>query len=420
MSETDASSSLNRKFWIGLGALLLFSLVTKWIRLGYPSNFYFDEVYHAFTATRYLHSDAEAYSPWGAHPAGVAYEWTHPPLAKLLMTGFMLIFGENSFGWRFGSTLFGTLSIGLTALVAFELFGSAFIAWLSAFFLTFEGLHFTQSRIAMNDSYFVCFMLFGLLFYLKWKKNPNAKPMNLYWSAIGLGLAAATKWTTLYVFMLIFIDITTSWFFYRQRPKTAQLVEAALAFTVIPAVIYLASYLQMFMQGRDLGFFWTVQKQMWYYHSQLKATHSYQSKPYQWVLNLRPVWMFVHYSEGRVGNIYNIGNGIVLWMGLFAAWWGLFKERNWTHMKRFLFIAYFILWAPWMLSPRIMLFYHYLPAIPFLCIILARYLSTRVDLRVITICLTVFWFVLFYPHMTAIDVPKEFADAIYFLWPGWK
>src|SRR5689334_12116741 len=96
-----------------LAAVLAFSFLSKVIYLHIPDNFYFDEVYHGFTATRYLHSDISAYDPWAKPPPGMAFEWTHPPLAKLIMAGFMAVLGENAVGWRIGSVIFGTISVWL-------------------------------------------------------------------------------------------------------------------------------------------------------------------------------------------------------------------------------------------------------------------------------------------------------------------
>src|SRR4051812_2692644 len=68
-----------------LAAILLFSAVFRLYALNYPTGYVFDEVYHAFTAKEYLLNHKEAWEWWTTPPPGVAYEWTHPPLAKEIM-----------------------------------------------------------------------------------------------------------------------------------------------------------------------------------------------------------------------------------------------------------------------------------------------------------------------------------------------
>jgi dolichyl-phosphate-mannose-protein mannosyltransferase len=416
-----------RTFAVLLGVVLLFSLATKLIRLGIPADLYFDEHYHAYTAVHYLQGDQDAYNPWGKNPSGSAIEWTHPPLAKLVMAGMMIPFGQNSFGWRVGSVIFGTLSILLAAFVALALFDSPFIALVSAALMSVEGVIFVSSRIGMNDIYFIAFELFSVLFYIHWKKTRSTK--DLFLLGTGLGLAAATKWTTLYLFVILGVDLTREYFHrdYFRKPFPWGKMGAALV--ALPGFLYLFSYLHFFLTGGGVDSFITLQQQMWWYHSGLSADHQYKSLPWQWLLNLRPIWMYAgSAAPGETANIYNIGNSVVLLSGLVAVYWLLFKEKKKTWSRWFVLLCYFLLWLPWVFSPRIMFSYHYGPAIPFLCMILAWFLEGLVVQRstkglacAIGIgCAALIWFAVFYPHMTAIPVSQSFADHVYYAIPGWK
>jgi dolichyl-phosphate-mannose--protein O-mannosyl transferase len=40
--------------------------------------------------------------------------------------------------------------------------------------LSLEGLFLIQSRIAMNDSYLVFFMLMAFIAYVRWRKSPDS------------------------------------------------------------------------------------------------------------------------------------------------------------------------------------------------------------------------------------------------------
>lgn len=412
-----------------LTVIVLFGFFTKIPRLDYPADFYFDEVYHGFTATVVLHGDKNAYDPWAKSPPGKAYEWTHPPLSKLIMAGMMSVFGENSFGWRVGSVIFGTLATIAAAALAFELFGTLTVALLSAALMSMDGLLLTQSRLAMNDIYFIFFMLGGLIGYARWRTN-EASILPLYFTGTALGLALATKWTTLYVFLVLGIDLVIVAIQNRRLPPLPACLHLPLALGVLPVAIYLASYLQYFALGYDWPQFVELFRQMWFYHTGLKATHSAHSQPWQWILNLRPVWMYVDYSvQGQIANIYNLGNSVIFYGGLYAVAAAILgKEwyRSWA--VRFILLVYFMLWVPWTISPRIMFFYHYAPAVPILCIILARWLESRLKSQTklgqltakSVLAAALFWFVLFYPNNTGIHVPTAFADAVYLSVPGWK
>ena len=408
------SDKKHKKILILFTLIFVFGLATKLVRLGTPKDFYFDEVYHAYTARLYLHGDKAAYDPYAKAPQGMAVEWTHPPLSKLIMAGMMGVFGENSVGWRMGSVLFGTGAIVATAALAYTLFHSTTIALLAMLLMSLETLVMAQSRIAMNDSYFVFFMLCALLSYVRFKREPS-RLAPLYLTGIALGLSIATKWTALYVFAIIGLDLARDIVWKGRWPKGASFLHMVVALSVVPAVLYIASYTQFFLLGwgwDDLG---KLQSQMWHYHNNLSATHSYSSKPWQWLLNIRPVWMYVDYSNPqKIGNIYNLGNTVILYTGLFAVLMTLFRDKTSSWEKWFVLLIYFALWVPWIISPRIMLFYHYMPAIPALCIVLARWLEQRRTIAKAVLAGAFIWFVLFYPHITAIRVPKAFAEAIYF------
>jgi dolichyl-phosphate-mannose--protein O-mannosyl transferase len=194
----------------------------------------------------------------------------------------------------------------------------------------------------------------------------------------------------------------------------------------------------MFLQGRNLAYFWQLHREIWAYQTLYKPTHAYNSKPLQWWLNDRPVWMYVNHPEpGFVENIYAFGNPVVLGLGVVAtsvtALWFL---RNRFKVKRdtpilWLWLNHLFLWVPWQFAPRMMFFYHYTPAVPLLCIVIALWLfyfwqlsqiSSQIKTLLISLvlCSSLFIFVLWYPHWTAIAVPTWWADTVYFWRSSWK
>ena len=413
-----------------LVAILLVGFVVKTVRLGTPNQQNFDEIYHAFTANQFLENDPDVNNPWAVHPPGNAYEWTHPHLGKWFIALSILIFGDNGFGWRFSSVLFGTLVIFLSAVFVLQILKSKPIALLTALLLTCEGLLFVQSRVSMIDIHITGFVLLSFITYWHWKANPGDLKRLMLLGFV-LGLTAATKWTALYVFMIIGVDLLVSFANGLRLPDKNWIVWFLVAFILLPFSVYLLTYFQMVFQDYNFGDFVELQKQMWWYHTNLKDGHDYSSKPWQWILNLRPVYFYYRFEDGGklLGHIYNLGNPIILWSGFVAF---LFTVRDlikkWQPELGFITIAYLLLWAPWMFSPRMHFFHHYAPAIPFLVILLARKLMDREKkltwkknyLLLNVTGASILWFVVFLPHLTAIVLPKWFVELVYFSLPGWK
>lgn len=386
-----------------LTVILLFSFLSRVIFLNFPNTFYFDEVYHAFTAREMLRGNPAAWEWWNDPPEGFAYEWTHPPLAKLGMVGGMWFLGENQVGWRLPGALFSTATVFLVYLLGLQLFKSKTVGVLSSVVFALDGLPLVMSRIGMNDSYFLFFALGAILFFLKEK---------YFFSSILLGLAAASKWTAIWVLPILLFSM----FIFRQKPRFR-----IFWFIIVPPLVYLASYIPFFTSGHALDQFIGLQKQMWWYHTGLEATHAYQSSAWTWPFNLRPVWLFVENGGDLIANIYVLGNPLIFWSGLVAIGaMGLTGFIRRQGILLFIVFSWGILFLPWIFSPRVMFLYHYLPAIPFLSLAIGWFLSQQnKKFVIISYCLITIAYCLFYPHWTGIFIPQWF-DNLYYLIPSWK
>jgi dolichyl-phosphate-mannose-protein mannosyltransferase len=222
--------------------------------------------------------------------------------------------------------------------------------------------------------------------------------------------------------------------------KVAAFVARSITLIALVGLVYLTSYTQMFLQGKDSAHFLELFKQTWSYQTHLDATHPYQSKPMQWFLNTKPVWFWVQYdSDSSRSDIYALGNPLLFVLADtsligFLIWTLYTKGKKLTKPLILLFSAYGIVWLPWALSPRIMFFYHYTPAVPFLCIFFAWFLhslwqypyktaQTQKVLRssiVGMIALIALTAVLWFPHWTGIPMPTWFKNTVYFAVPSWK
>jgi len=387
----------------GLFVILIFSLLTRVINLSYPPSDYFDEIYHAFTARQILKGDPDVWHWTSSAPEGFAYEWTHPPLPKEIMALSMFALGENSFAWRFPGVLMGVGVVFLVYKIALYLFKRRDIALLSALFMSLDGLVLTMSRIGTGDIYFLFFSLLTFYLFLTSKH---------FWASIALGLTFASKWSTLW-----FLPVLVMSHFILKR----KLKKSLAFYLAIPVLVYVMSYIPMFLSGYGLDTFWGMQKQMWWYHSNLEATHPYTSSWWSWPLMLRPIYLYQFSGNGAVGNIYAMGNPLFFWSGLVSVLISLFLFLRKKLSREMLIVlyAYVALFIPWALSPRIMFVYHYLPSLPFLAIILSVVLRrfTWAILPVVGVSLMLF--VYFYPHWTGMHIPLWLDNSYYWL-SSWR
>lgn len=388
--------------WV-LVAILIFSFATRFYSLGSPSAHYFDEVYHAFTAQIIFDGDPKAWEWWNPHPEGFAYEWTHPPLAKLIMVGGLEAFGNNSFGWRAPAALFGTGVVYLVYKLARELFDSEDIALLAAFLISLDGLLLVMSRIGMNDIYFLFFALLSIYFFLR---NKNLL------SSIAFGLSLASKWSALWVLPLLFLIFML---------ENRKLKLSHFWFLILPAAIYLASYTPLFLTGHDFKIFKEMQQQMWWYHTGLDATHPFTSPWWSWPILKKPVWLYTSGEQnGGIANIYAMGNPAVFWGGFASIFVSLFYAlREKSRKVLFVVLGYLVFFAPWAAAPRIMFLYHYLPSVPFMAISLAYVLKKNSRVAIPFMILSFVVFVYFYPHWTGISVPV-WLDKSYYWFDTWR
>lgn len=484
--------------------ILAFSFFTRIVRLDVPQRYIFDEVYHALTAKLIARGDPRAFEWWNLPvEPNTAVDWLHPPIAKYTQALAIKILGENSFAWRLSSVLFGVLVIAGVAKLADEIFEDKAISLLAAFLASLDGLLLVQSRIAMNDIHVTFFILLTLIFYQKKIKQKTSQQSNKYLllTAISAGLAMGTKWSGLFV--LLFVWLWEGLLLIKKiksaslKSRLNWLITRIIILVIIPIAVYIASYGLMFYQGKSLicnqqtpiegqcyfetlkwknkvifegyiSHFFELHRQIWWYQTNLDATHSYQSRPLQWFLDTRPVWFHIERADDdHVANIYSFGNPLLFWTGDFLIGITLifllkntftylitklpqhriakinkfFSLKVWKiklsklpqkNIKNqfinllFVFSAYLIVWLPWQFSPRIMFFYHYTPAVPLLCIIIAYWLVKMCQFKslkpivFLVIILILLIFILWYPNWTAISMPDWWVNNLYFALKSWK
>jgi 4-amino-4-deoxy-L-arabinose transferase-like glycosyltransferase len=349
---------------------------------GYMDSMYFDEIYFGRTAYEHIHS---------LEP----YEWTHPPLGKLIISLGIRLFGMSPFGWRVMGALFGVLLVPAFYALARLAFPTGRLALGAAALYALDFMRYTQTRMGTVDGYVVFFVIASYLFMYRYYLSALAKDgtrpdyVSLGLCGLAFGLGAATKWNAIYsgaglaiVFFIAFIrrlraDLGDPG---RKPPRTwlrasGVVLFCLLCFILVPIGIYVAAYVPtLSVPGHDWGSIWRYQGQMYNYHSKLVAEHAFSSPWWQWWMLVRPVWYFKAegLAAGWTSTIVAHGNPLIWWPSLACAVAAIFialKRRD----DRFLpiILGFFAQYLPWVLVPRLTFLYHYFPAIPFalLCIL---------------------------------------------------
>ena len=126
--------------------LLVLAAVFRLPGLSYPTEEYFDEVYHAKTARQYLEGESPT-------------EWVHPPTAKLLIAVGVWLFGYKPSAWRIVPAIAGSLLAPVFYLFARRVLQTERAALLASVLLLADGVYLVQSRIAMTNIFAVLFQV---------------------------------------------------------------------------------------------------------------------------------------------------------------------------------------------------------------------------------------------------------------------
>lgn len=415
----------------------------------YLSGMIFDEIYHARTAYEYLHH---------MEP----FEWTHPPLGKIFISIGIAIFGMNPFGWRIIGTLFGVAMVPIMYLFGKKLFEKSFYAFCSALLMMFDFMHFSQTRISTIDVYgtfFVILMYYFMYDYFVNKSytlgfRKSLKP--LFLSGLFFGMGAASKWIALYagggLALLFFL---TKYHEYRDYLKLTKTKKAkkepwlkdfiplyinrtfaycVLFFVVIPCIIYAISYIPyMSVLGPGHGFdlIFRNQVNMLNYHSDgvLTATHPFSSRWWEWPIIKRPLESYLgsDLQSGMSSSMTIMGNPAIWWTGIVAVFAAIIiavKKRD--RKMLVVFIAMAFQYLPWVPIARLTFIYHFFSTLPFLILAIVYVIKTLLEEYPTTrpfvyayLILVVILFIMFYPVLAGIEVPRWYVEQFLLWFKSW-
>lgn len=408
---------------------------------------YFDEMYFVRTAKEHLNH---------VEP----YEWTHPPLGKLIIAGGILCFGMNPFGWRILGVLAAAAMIPIMFLFGKRIFKNAAAGFFAAFLLTSDFMHFSLARLATGEIFILLFSL--LMFYFAFdyfsKREEEGEgegggkktSSSLFLSIIFFGLCFAVKWTAIYGFFSIFALLLINNL--RNKKPIFSDYKIVLAGLFVSAAIYIATYIPYMLAGEGHSLLDVLQLQlrMFGYHAGIEATHPFSSPWWSWPLMLKPLWMYSNTLDGTamVSTIVLMGNPAIWWCSIPALILiGIrliadkIRKREYSFVSLFILIPFLLQWIPYVVITRILFIYHFVPNVPFMIFALTYWTTFLPAVKTLTknsslenkalskeniikciviaflISIAVLFF-LFYPVISGYPVAYEYKESLRWL-SGW-
>ena len=377
-------------------------------QISYMNSSYFDEIYFARTAYEYANGME-------------TYEWTHPPLGKILQMVPIVITGHLSpLTYRFMGNLAGILLVFVMYIFGKELFQKRKYAILSSLIICLDTFHFAHTRMGTVDSHLVLFILLTAYFMHRFIREE--KVGYLFLSGLLFALSISVKWTGFYGGLGLAI-IYFIYMFKKKKFNVEHIVKGSVFFVVIPLIIYCAIYLLFpnnLLYTNNLENIKLQQKEMYSYHSKLDDDHPFSSKWYTWPISYKPVWYHQKiYNDNIKETISGVGNLIIWIMGIFGFIYTLFKfifkkDKN----SLFLVIMFLSLWLPYVFIGRVMFLYHYFPALLFimLCIVnLLKDINEKTKFKFIIpvfLVLSLAFFIIYYPVVSGIPTSRDYIDRL--------
>lgn len=421
--------------------ILLFFLSTAFflIRITAPPMYSFDEIMYVPPAKAYLETGV------------IATNQAHPPLAQLLITLSMRMFGDKPLGWRFLSSIFGGLTVaGVYAWGIAVMRRRDLALWITLLAMLNQML-LVLSRTGQLDIFVMCFMTWGAAaFCAAWTRDiaPRRARLLLIASGAMLGLMTACKWLGIVALGGTFALVVFAMFARRFAPQdertagvrdepwlSSQILPGVgigtvvIALVIVPLVTYAAAHLPLlFFSGPESTLRGIIENQLITWHNHTSVNNGPWHPPkiqmsewYQWPVGWRPVW----FSFDRAGSydhasvVLLTGNPIVLWGGLIAMGacvWLWIKERS---RKAFLALVWYaILWLSWAVVPiKTGFLYYYAPAVlalgPALGVCVERWPDYRLFrlrwYQTFAIGAAIL-FIINFPTSTAIRVPLSWVE----------
>ena len=314
-----------------LVVILACSLAARAFHLGEPCStpcrngdshgLIFDEAYYVNAARVIAGIHPPSGASYATAPLHKDPNAEHPQLAKLIMAGGIDLLGDNPWGWRIGSIIFGLIAIGAFYALVRAAGGSSWLGVGAAAVMAMDNLMVIHGRIATLDIYFVALALVAAALYVRG------------WALAGgimLGVAACMKLVALDVIPALVVLEATVVLWARGRSPGVRRTLRARAVPVLIMLVATAGTLLLGVWVMDLlvpaydpgthvtyaGSPFTHIGHMLSYAAQLKAIPNatgISSTPWQWLVNQVPM----DYSRVAVNSV--VAGKIVASRAVFAA-----------------------------------------------------------------------------------------------------
>lgn len=384
-----------------------FLLALYGYRLYFPAERYFDEVYHVRRAAQFALEHKYKHNMT-----------THPPLWHFFSSAWISLYGNYSWVWRIQSAICGLFVVFLVYIISVRIFNNRFLAFLTAFLFTFDGMSITQARIGMLNTMMFMFVLLSLFCFLQFfldEKWPRKKAF--LWAGIFWGMALVTRMVASYL-IIIYVVAIGVYLFKSKKDYMPTIRDSLLYLILVPIIIYFGIHLFIsFYYNNSWADFW--QHQRYAYKSLvLKKGHNYGSPWWSWPFMTRPIWYFYGHNKetGIVEGILCIGNQAIFWIipiSIGYVIWKFTQRRSWAH--GLILLGFFGNWLPWAFVTRVKFFHFFYTAMPFACMSIAVLLSRIWQMKkwgriIVTLylILVVGLFIYWYPLLTGFPISHEY------------
>ncbi len=400
-------ASWSRRDTLVLIGIVVLAAALRFWALSAPDRLLFDENFYAIDACLFVNTPAVCEQER-------ALTQEHPVGAKWLIAGGIEAFGYRAFGWRFPAAVIGTAGIAVLYLLARRVLRSTWAAAVAALLLTVDFLHFELSRLAMLDVFVTTFGSAAVLFAVLDRDRDRDRALTpsdgggerlrdrpwLLAAGVALGAAVASKWSgALFVpavgvavlawdaargasgarWRAIGVTLRREWFV------------LGVALIAIPLVVYVVSFgdrldgtLLAAPWDRDSWWWDLVRRQvvMVREHLAIRVEHGYMSPAWSWPLLKRPVNIAWEAGDGITRQILGFGSPFVWWPGVLAVVWVTVRwlrgRRGASHPEGVILVGILGSYVPWLALSNVRSFtfiFYLLPAVPFLCLAMARALQ---------------------------------------------
>jgi len=197
--------------------------------------------------------------------------WNHPGLRNILVYGALRLFGSGVIGVKGVTLVLGLFCTPLMGLVAQRIFKSWRVGLIAALLWACDALVIDFSRQGINDIYLAFFPLAAI--YLAYRFRESGRIGWLVGAGLFFGMGLASKWSGLFPLVvtlaLLLADL-------RREPgpgRAARFCQTLVLMLVLPALVYLLTFLPWFSRGYSLAEWPALQRSMYLETSQHVGYH---------------------------------------------------------------------------------------------------------------------------------------------------